>query len=538
MELKLFIYCALFSITMSMEKFCFGFQNVGNCAHASVRNAILVANWTKQEVTESTVLAAFPVEFRSEVPVPVEVVQKALHTLGVRSSLTRFEPSIPNAKWENAILLLFADPKKPGHFVVCKKVLKNKVIVMDSNYHSRERVIPMEQLLAWWDGTAIVIKRRSFVEVLNSLASSVLLAVVAVWLWGLRKPRMRKNVVSIALTALLCVPIGCDIPNRNLDSNSFIEFETDIIRLENLVEGRNESIELKLRCLSEAVRIERIFASCKCAKVYADLEGRLLLPFSVHTFRVDLDPRQDEVVGTEIVVECNKGGKAVANLSGIVTRKLKLSVPTIYLKTSESEKRIRLALVRTKPAHFESASARMTQIEGKRVRMDLDSVDETSLGLSRVGGDLLQETQYWNVSFVRNQNDENSEVVTIPYIDGEYSVKLVYVDSDSFHGIPIKAYVGNVNSASICKLQFITAMGLDFRIDSKQGSQSQDIRLTVEQGNECQVVLIEFDAPIEKGKFVKRLDFFENLSVTKGSVSVFGEVIPGYQEIVNSNVSQ
>jgi len=79
--------------------------------------------------------------------------------MGVELALEQFDPKKPVDELEGAVLLLFAGTAN-GHYVFCKSVETDYVVLVDSLSKLPEQNVPTRQLSKIWDGTALVVSKR------------------------------------------------------------------------------------------------------------------------------------------------------------------------------------------------------------------------------------------------------------------------------------------------------------------------------------------------------------------------------------------
>ena len=168
--------------------------------------------------------------------------------MGLRFDVVKLDPQKPTAEWESAILLLFPRTAH-GHFVMCKDVEADRIVIVDSESVPVERRISTRQLAALWDGTAMIVSRRSRLHVLEGIALSIIFATAIVLF--LSRVRRSKTISAVALLGTLgTLPYlqGCDAKYLPPPPPKPIYFENDVIVLERQVEeGKTLVVPLTLR---------------------------------------------------------------------------------------------------------------------------------------------------------------------------------------------------------------------------------------------------------------------------------------------------
>ena len=290
----------VFSCCVAVDPFLL-WADEGNCAHAALRHSLMREH--NKVFDSQAVISQFPREHRDKTPVPIYVLSDVAYKMGLRFDVVKLDPHKPTAEWESAILFLF--PKSAnGHFVMCKDVEADRVVIVDSDSVPVEKRISTRQLAALWDGTALIVSRRSRLQVLESIVLSIIFATaIVVFLSWLRRKRA---IVKIALLATLPYLQGCDA-KHSPPSPRPIYFENDVIVLERQVEqGKTLVVPLTLKTSPTASQtlIKSVSTNCGCLRVSADeLQGHVLGPGGVCTINVEVLPENREVVGGEQVIE-------------------------------------------------------------------------------------------------------------------------------------------------------------------------------------------------------------------------------------------
>ncbi len=236
----------------------------GNCAHASLRQSLMRELDT--QIDSETVASQFPSEFRDETPVPIYVLRDVAARMGLEFDAVKLDPNKPSADWESAILLLFPTSSH-GHFVMCKDVEPDRVVLVDSDSVPVERRISTRQLAALWDGTALVVHRRNWLRTLESVVLAVIFATaIVLFISWLRK---RKTVAAIAILGILPCIQGC-APKYSPSPPKPIYFEDDVVVLKRRIEhGKTLVVPLTLRTSPTAneILIKSLSTSCTCLRV-------------------------------------------------------------------------------------------------------------------------------------------------------------------------------------------------------------------------------------------------------------------------------
>lgn len=394
----------------------------GNCAHLSLRQSLMRELDT--QIDSETVISQFPSRYRDETPVPIYVLRDVAARMGVEFDAVKLDPNKPSAEWESAILLLFPT-SSDGHFVMCKNVESDRVVLVDADSVPVERRISTRQLAALWDGTALVVHRRNWLRTLESLVLAIIFATAFVlfisWL------RKRRAVAALAILGLLpCAP-GC-APKYAPSPPKPIYFQEDVLVLKRQIEqGKTLVVPLTLRTSATAneILIKSLSTSCNCLRVKpAELQGETLGPSSERTIMVEVLSAGREVVGGNVILETGAGDFISASITGIVATEFKTSTPLIIASRDRSvdgEQIVRI--FRFKEQGHPKFIPKVREFTRNGIHLELQQCNDEAYRMSPVGGEQVIEEHLWKYEI--DDADAHSGVIQFEYpspIEVEFSL--------------------------------------------------------------------------------------------------------------------
>jgi hypothetical protein len=373
----------------------------GNCAHDALANCLSAK--LERIVLPSELVDAFPPPYRGSAAVPAHILSDVASKMGVELAVEQFNPKKPVDELEGAVLLLFAGTAN-GHYVFCKSVEADYVVLVDSLSKLPEQNVPTRQLTAIWDGTALVVSKRNPWLVLETLIISVVFATAIVFVGnGWFRNKGTRKLLCIFLVAV-CSTYGCDSRNfkttsGRTDSDSYLQFERKVVVLTDLVEnGIPYEYRLKLCSSKNAPKgagIKSVVATCSCIKVdgthWTSVEAGGSQELIVH-----IDPEGKDVMSADVIVETNDGKICSVNVSSIVTTRFRPSASMIvhdYVPEKLNEGELSIFRLKGSGIPMSLPDQKTLQVGGST--WEFIEAKDINLGDSSIGGEQVKEVHRW-----------------------------------------------------------------------------------------------------------------------------------------------
>ena len=226
-------------------------------------------------------------------------VRQVLDSFEVATVAVDLNPANLRRRTEPAILYFGAGrwPRNPsnttGHFVLFVGRNGNDAIVLDwtGNHVDPTLLVPIEELIAAWDGAAII-ERAASGHSAAPVAVAMGLMIVGLWLLvpGIASVVRRRTSVPMCMIMVLSLTGGgCGTPAPTTGSAPCLVFDQPVAQLGRIRQKNTASNEFIFRVWDQGpVKIATITTSCGCTSASDALVGQTLMAGSQHFIEVEV----------------------------------------------------------------------------------------------------------------------------------------------------------------------------------------------------------------------------------------------------------
>jgi len=498
-----------------------------SCAQGAVL-ALLTAYDVPVEA--DAVLAAFPAEHRpSDSATPMNIVCDVLQTFGLQAQAVKFDVNGARDRWERSILLLDAAPDDAGHFVLLKAITdRDEVVLVDPRHSASEHVLTLDQLSAYWKGHAIVVRES---RSLSWYLTPVLVGAIAVllldrWRNGATTRHLSKADAAPLIVTLLCLTGCSQAKSADPAEITFVERQ---MQIHDLVEGQSTVIAIPFMVHAAGVSIAEIKSSCSCATILTDFAGKPLTAGTRYEIKVQIDPKDKQEIGVDVVVTTQSGKAARVNLAGIVTGIPRTPMP-IVLSEFISGLNIRMSgevvIERTKPVDTPQMSIPVGSFVGKAVTLTHKGTSVTRLRRSRAGGGVFLERSQWAWEAIADEHGKFArEIVDIRLDDYSIPIEFRFIETPPLNGLTQSVFVGRLPPRAPWSKTFQVETLPDRYVTGTMATAGCDIQTGSVLENGDQNVTISISTPGETGKFRHTVQLTLHGIEHPYEMELFGEVV-------------